>query len=741
MATDSSADRDRPALSREFTFLSGQDIFLSILNTLEEPFFLLDETFRFSWHNKACNDLYHAVSGKDIGDNFDFNVLLTSEQQDVFRQHLEKVAAGEKIHFEWKYQINFIKWVSVSLYPFRNAGGTFAGVCGSLCDITEKKLTELVLIRNTAVLNNIGEGVLLVDAQFRVLTFNRQAIRIFNLLNAEVYTGVDFLSLLPPHRRATVEWYLQQAMTGVHLEYEIEYPDGLWLFISYLPVNNPNGNIEQISISFRNISKRKKAEEQARAGEIRYQALVNSLSEGVILQTLDRQILTVNKSAMAILGIDADRLREKGFPSSDAILVDEYENEIGHEGLLYKSNGQLHGVRNKVLGIRKPHGIQWLKLNSAVVTNARQKDPYTIVISFEDITREKRISQEMEVLAMLARETVNAVMIMHPDGELLWVNEGFVRLTGYSAEEMVGKTSRASLMGPDTDMNTVNKTAHCRQHGLPFLEEFQIYTKGGKKIWTRVQGQSIRQSKGSVPNYFLIITDITEEKKTQQDQRRMEEERLQYELEQQKRITHVILETKELERNLLGRELHDNINQILAAIRMQLSFCIDNFSVCEPVLSQCRDNIIEAIEETRRLSHRMVMPRFSERSLPQVLKTLSEHYQYTRPIQLDTTGWDEDRVPIPVKEAFFRIVQEQLSNIYKHARATEVVMWIATDHDIAVLSVRDNGLGFDPTEKKEGIGLSNIRSRAECCGGTAQFISAPGQGCTLLVQVPTKNPA
>ena len=856
MATDSSIRSDRPDPSLTSFSLMGLDFFPSILNTLEEPFFLLDSEFRFFWHNKACNDLYYAVSGKNIGKNFDFNVLLTTEQQDLFRQHLEQVAAGEKVHFEWRYEITVIRWVSVSLYPFRSPDGTFAGVCGSLRDITEKKLTELVLLRNTAVLNNIGEGVLLVDAQFRVLTFNKQAIRIFNLLHAEVHTGADLLSLLPQTRHATVRWYLQQALTGVQKEYEIEYPDGLWLFINYLPVNNPSGHIEQVSISFRDISKRKKAEEQLQAGEIRYQTLVNSLSEGVILQTLDKQVLAVNKSAIAILGLEAEKLKATGFPSPGAVLVDEHENEIGHEELLYKRNGQLHGIRNKIIGIRHANGIQWLKMNSAIVTNARQKDPYTLLISFDDITRQKKISSEMEVLSLLARETVNAVIILHPEGELLWMNEGFARLTGYSADELIGKTSRAFLMGPDTDMNTVSRAAHCRQHGLPFLEEFEIYTKGGKKIWTRVQGQSIRQSKGAVPNYFLIITDITEEKKTQQelevlslvaketnngiiifnklsgnvlwvnegftrltgytatdiigknpvltlqgpdtnqdqlkswadriehnlsysgdfimytkdgarrihhvtgqpfknengdvtryfvvsydvtDQRRMEEERLQYEVEQQKKITRVILETKELERNLLGRELHDNINQILAATRMQLSYCLENFSICKPVLSQCRDNVIAAIEETRRLSHRMVMPQFSERSLPLVLKNLVEHYQHTQSIQLDTTEWDDDKVAIPVKEVFFRIVQEQLSNIYKHARATLVTIRIACDADIAALTVKDNGVGFDPGKIKDGIGLSNIRSRAECCQGTAQFISAPGQGCTLLVHMPLKD--
>jgi PAS domain S-box-containing protein len=856
MALDSSIDSGRPDLSPTLLPRLGQDLFPTILNTLEEPFFLLDTSYKFYWHNRACNSLYKSISGKNIDKNFDFNVLLTKEQREVFRQHLETVAAGEKVHIEWRYQITVIKWVSVSLYPFHAADGTFVGVCGSLRDITEKKLTELVLLRNTAVLNNIGEGVLLVDAQFRVLTFNKQAIRIFSLLETEVHTGADLLALLPASRRPTVRWFLQQALSGTQKEYEIEYPDGLWLFTSYMPVRNHHGNIEQVSISFRDISKRKKIEEQLREGEVRYQTLVNSLSEGVILQTLDRQVLAVNKSALAILDIDTDKLKASGFPSPGVILFDEHENQISHHELLYKRNGQLHGIRNKIVGIQQSSGIQWLKVNTAIVTNAGEKDPYTLLISFDDITREKKISSEMEVLSLLARETSNAVIILHPNGELLWMNEGFSRLTGYSPDELIGKTSLMFMLGPETDLNVVKQAAYCRLHGMPFKGEFQSYTKGGKKLWTRVQGQSISQSKGPVHNYFLVITDVTEEKKTREelevlsmvaketnngviifdklsgnvlwanegftrltgytsediigknpvltmqgpdtdmeqvmawadriehnlsysgdfitytkagekkihhvtgqpfqdengeitryfvvshdvtDQRRMEEERLQNEIEQQKRITHVMMETKELERNQLGRELHDNINQILAATRMQLSYCLDNFSICEPVLRQCRDNVMMAIEETRRLSHRMVMPQFTERTLPQVLKNMVEHYQYTQPIQLDITGWDDGSVNIPVKEAFFRIAQEQMSNIYKHARATEVIIQIACDPRMASLTIKDNGVGFDPCDKKDGIGLSNIRSRAEWCEGTAQFITARGNGCTLVVKVPVTS--
>ncbi|GGB03527.1 PAS domain S-box protein [Puia dinghuensis] len=731
MRPDSSSEANRPDLTSFCFPLPGEQLFPAILDNLDEPFFLLDDAARLVWHNKACNQLYHAVSGRDIDQSFELDELLTTDQHSLFLERFDRALGGEQLHFEWRCQLSGVKWLTVALYPFRCDNRNFTGVCGSLRDITEKKINELVWLRNTNVLNNIQEGVLLIDTDYTVLTFNRRAVELFGRLDQHiaVRTGMDFFKLLPEHRRVPVSQHLESVRRGIRVEYEVKHPSGLWLFINYLPVKDEEGNVRQISITFRDVTERKKAEDRIREKELKYRALVNSLSEGVILQTTDKQVLAVNKSAATILGLEVDELKEKGFPYPGWVLVDESEKLISHEGLFYKRNGRIHPVRNKILGIRRTNGIQWLKLNSAVVAQPQPQGPCALVVSFEDITEQKRISAEIEVLALLARETVNAVCILHPNGEMLWMNEGFTRLTGYAAEEMIGQTSRAMLTGPETDMAVVKRADHCRKNGLPFREEFVIYTKAGKKVWTRAQGQSVRLAQANAIRYFVIVTDISDEKK-------IEHQRLEYEIEQQKNITRVILQTRELERNELGRELHDNINQILAATRLQLSYCLNNFDDCEPVLRQCRENVIEAMEEIRRLSHKIVMPRFTERSLMQALKGLVENYRYAYRITLDIGEWKDEQAHVRVKEALYRIVQEQLSNIYKHARAAGVWIRLKQKENHAELAVEDDGVGFDPAEKKNGIGISNIHCRAESCGGVVELISSPGKGCTLVVRLP-----
>lgn len=89
---------------------------------------------------------------------------------------------------------------------------------------------------------------------------------------------------------------------------------------------------------------------------------------------------------------------------------------------------------------------------------------------------------------MVARETLNAVMILQLSGEVLWINEGFTRLTGYQPGEILGGTSREMLNGPETDMHVLQQMKHCRINGLPFNTEHVIYTKEGNKVWAKIEG-------------------------------------------------------------------------------------------------------------------------------------------------------------------------------------------------------------------------------------------------------------
>jgi len=103
---------------------------------------------------------------------------------------------------------------------------------------------------------------------------------------------------------------------------------------------------------------------------------------------------------------------------------------------------------------------------------------------------------------------------------------------------------------------------------------------------------------------------------------------------------------------------------------------------------------------------------------------------------LELADINESDISSTIKETLFRIAQEQLSNIAKHAKAGMIGMRLSNDARLVTMVIHDNGVGFDVQQKRKGIGITNILNRVEPYNGTAEIISMPGKGCTLLVTIP-----
>jgi len=346
-----------------------------------------------------------------------------------------------------------------------------------------------------------------------------------------------------------------------------------------------------------------------------------------------------------------------------------------------------------------------------------------------EIERQAAI-REMEVLSLIAKETSSSVMIFDKTtGNISWVNEGFTRNTGYSLLESQGRKPWGMLGGSKTDKNSVEMIDTYIQNDSSFSCDLLIYTSKGKPKWQFMSGQAIRNENGIGTGYFIIATDISERKI-------MEEERITGKIERQREVARVILQSQEIERNALGRELHDNISQLLAAINLQLSYYQNNPDKNIDQIKKCRQMLTQAIKEARDLSHGMVMPRFSQNSLKDELELLFGGFNSSTKVYLDFEKMNEITIPIAIKETIYRIAQVQLHNIGKYSKANEVQMRVTNDRDGVKIMVCDNGVGFDTTQKRNGIGITNIYARVESYNGTANIISKPGEGCILSVSLP-----
>ena len=231
----------------------------------------------------------------------------------------------------------------------------------------------------------------------------------------------------------------------------------------------------------------------------------------------------------------------------------------------------------------------------------------------------------------------------------------------------------------------------------------------------------------------VIINDVTERV-------RLEKElALQHRLKQQQ-ITEVVLTAQERERFELGQELHDNINQILATSKLYLDVAIEEREPRIELLAKSRNNISMAIEEIRRLSKELITPSLNDLGLVQSIKELIRSIQMVKKmkIRLSISGVDEDALLPEQKINVYRIIQEQLNNILKHAQASSVSIELNKQREQIRLCVEDDGKGFDPRMRRDGVGISNIMSRAELYNGRVEIDSSPGKGCRLEVILNSK---
>lgn len=227
------------------------------------------------------------------------------------------------------------------------------------------------------------------------------------------------------------------------------------------------------------------------------------------------------------------------------------------------------------------------------------------------------------------------------------------------------------------------------------------------------------------------ITDLTEKRK-------LEKELADQQLEQQKLITEVTIQAQEKERNELGRELHDNINQILATIKMYIGMAKEKEIVPKDLINQSYLYVSEAMEEIRKLSHSLVAPSLGDIGLNEALEELVQEINISNNLQVElicNTRTEKD-IDDKMELMLYRIAQEQMNNILKYSQAKKAVINLQRDENNVFLIISDDGLGFDTSQTAKGIGLRNIHSRAEFYSGTMSVISAPGKGCTLEITIP-----
>ena len=216
-------------------------------------------------------------------------------------------------------------------------------------------------------------------------------------------------------------------------------------------------------------------------------------------------------------------------------------------------------------------------------------------------------------------------------------------------------------------------------------------------------------------------------------------------LKEQEISTKAILETEENERQRIAKDLHDGIGQMMSVAKMNLSALENNLSFSNEKQQASYGRIITLVDEScreiRTVSHNMMPNALLKNNLAEALQTFSSQVDHPNlKIQLYTEGI-EKKLDVNTETVLYRIIQECVNNVIKHANATTLDISVIKDNDGISATIEDNGKGFDYKHHdfSEGIGIKNIKSRMQYLKGTVEFVSSFNAGTLVSLHIPVNS--
>jgi two-component system, NarL family, sensor histidine kinase UhpB len=361
---------------------------------------------------------------------------------------------------------------------------------------------------------------------------------------------------------------------------------------------------------------------------------------------------------------------------------------------------------------------------------------YGVVI--KDITNIVRGQQalmeaEKKYRRLFQQNPCSVYVIALDDMQIMEVNDTAIRQYGYTRDEFLRMT--IFDLRPENEYSRIfNFMESLKQGNKPMSSGiWKHMRKNGEVIYMEIAYHLIFYNHKKA--ILTMANNVTERMRL--------EEKLAYEKTlRHQQITQAVIDAQEKERSEIGRELHDNVNQILGATKLYIEMAKTQDSRKLELLDIASANLVKAVDEIRKLSKELITPSITSLGLEETVAALVDeltlaHHIY---IHVDFSQFFENDIDEKLRLNIFRIIQEQLNNIIKHAEAEQVFITVSRNEKDVVLSINDDGRGFDTASRRKGVGVSNIMSRAELYKGKVELQSAPGEGCHLKIVFPLESP-
>jgi PAS domain S-box-containing protein len=312
--------------------------------------------------------------------------------------------------------------------------------------------------------------------------------------------------------------------------------------------------------------------------------------------------------------------------------------------------------------------------------------------------------------------------------EQLYMGEGYQQLLGYSNHaDLLTLESHVHPEDLPEVKTSLQKLLHSgsAQH---WQMEYRYISNDGTIKHVLNKAFVVRDKNGHPQRLVGALQNVTEI-------RELQRELINKQVQHHRALLKAVLNTQEKERTKVGTELHDNVNQLLAAAKLMMGVGLQQPDKAKVMFEQSTRILEEAISEIRGISHTLTSPELTTDFSHSIARLAEMLHNSGIKVTLDLPDCRE--IDAEIRLNLYRIAQEQTHNIIKHAKADEVYIKLKEIRNGWKFTISDNGIGFDPARKNAGTGISNMKSRAQLLGGVFNIRTGYNQGCTITVDVPS----
>jgi PAS domain S-box-containing protein len=645
--------------------------------------------------------------------------------------------------------------VSLSIAPIKDADGKPVGIAGIAHDITSLKLAEATQLEAEGQLKLAEEAAGLGTWDWSVpsssITRSEQCCRILGLPASQTTMSyAQWLSIVHPEDLDRVRAYHENILRGIgrgEAEFRIIRPDGSvhWIVSKARMHSDAAGEAARVIGVNLDVTQLREVEQAHRESEERYSDLFRTMTQAVHYLDDKGLILSANPAADKLYGLSIEKMRgrhptalrpatrEDGTPIS----WDEHPLMValrtGSE-----VRGFVHQVRNAQTG--EP---RWLSSDYIPRFRAGETKPFEVQAVCQDLTPHveaaARLRASEERSRLLIEHGMEVVGVIDAAATILYVSPSVERVFGYPPDLLIG-TNSMEYLHPE-DRQAVRGSIQSILHSPPSVAApLNIRLRHRDGEWRTVESTAancfqVEGLRGIVVN----LRDISE--------RVRYEERLRIYQDQLRRLAASVESAREEERGRISREVHDEFGQMLSVLKLDL----ENLAARHrPRGAEARGKFDQRVAEmvraidlslntVRRIAAELRPAVFEDLGLAAALKWQLQEFESRTGIRCRRRGLRLDAgLAAGPALAVFRIFQEILTNVVRHAKATALKVAVHADGDWFTLRVSDNGKGFDPNSlsPSRSLGLLGMRERAGMLGGTIEWSRHRNGGTTVTLRLP-----